>query len=394
MLPSWGLPVLITTAAVAAYLGLQRALRWRRARRLARLSADEASVEILNEMYQLEMPFIITKAAEFALFRTFGVPTISKLLDSTKGFEPDNVLSRYEDTTLLIQHFAYFDVRSNQHAAAALARFNQIHGFYADRISNDDMLYTLSQFMLEPARFCARFGWRAFTPHEREACFNYWRVLGERMGIRQIPTTVDELDAWNRAYEARAMRYSVTNQRVAEGSVLLFIKPYPRCVQPLLRRVIYALLDDRLTDAIGAPRQPAWLKGLVRGLLRARAALVRRLLLPRRAAVRRVNAAPAHGCTFRARYPPFDYPLVSYPYAKAHPDGYTIDGLGQLPATADELGMPTDPPRFALGPAYECEPGVVGPRSTSSRPMTAKTVASNSSSPLRDWRPTATDAAK
>ena len=129
----------------------------------------EADVKILNEMYQLEMPFVITKAAEFALFRTFGVPSISKLLDSTKGFGPDNVLRRYEDTTLLIQHFAYFDVRTNAHAAAALQRFNEIHGFYSDRISNDDMLYTLSQFMLEPGRFCRRFGWRAFTPHEKAA---------------------------------------------------------------------------------------------------------------------------------------------------------------------------------------------------------------------------------
>lgn len=35
-------------------------------------------------LYQVEFPFTTQKALEFALFRTYGIPTVSKLLVQTK----------------------------------------------------------------------------------------------------------------------------------------------------------------------------------------------------------------------------------------------------------------------------------------------------------------------
>ena len=47
-----------------------------------------------------EFPFDTTRALEFALFRTFCVPSISALLDRTGEFR-DRAQKRYDDTDLM-----------------------------------------------------------------------------------------------------------------------------------------------------------------------------------------------------------------------------------------------------------------------------------------------------
>ena len=54
-LSNWLVPALVGVAA-AAYLALQRALRWRRAQHLAALHAEDASVKILLHIYGTVWP--------------------------------------------------------------------------------------------------------------------------------------------------------------------------------------------------------------------------------------------------------------------------------------------------------------------------------------------------
>src|SRR6266540_1840238 len=48
-----------------------------------------------------DFPFDTTRALEFALFRTFAVPSIGGLLDSTKEFET-RAQKRYDDTDIIV----------------------------------------------------------------------------------------------------------------------------------------------------------------------------------------------------------------------------------------------------------------------------------------------------
>ena len=64
---------------------------------------------------------------------------------------------------------------------------NQMHGAYA--ISNEDMRYVLSTFVVIPMRWLDRFGWRRLTETERRASANYYRELGRHMNIKDIPGT-------------------------------------------------------------------------------------------------------------------------------------------------------------------------------------------------------------
>lgn len=48
------------------------------------IKADPSAVH--RDFFMLEFPFMVNKALEFALFRTYGVPSISKLLRKTGKF--------------------------------------------------------------------------------------------------------------------------------------------------------------------------------------------------------------------------------------------------------------------------------------------------------------------
>ena len=60
---------------------------------------DHAGIVHLDSCY--EFPFDFTRADEFALYRTYAVPSIANLLDSTGEFT-ERTQRRYDDTKLII----------------------------------------------------------------------------------------------------------------------------------------------------------------------------------------------------------------------------------------------------------------------------------------------------
>ena len=86
---------------------------------------------------------------------------------------------------------------------------NQQHGPF--NIANEDFLYVLSTLIYEPIRWNARFGWRAMCEEERLAMFYFWREVGRRMGIRDIPANYGEFERNNIEYEKRHYRYTEAN---------------------------------------------------------------------------------------------------------------------------------------------------------------------------------------
>src|SRR5947199_1215684 len=84
-----------------------------------------------------EFPFDTTRSLEFALFRTFCVPSVSALLDRTGEFA-NRPQKRYDDTDLLVSELMEWGYDSER-GRAALRRMNRIHGRFA--IGNDDFRY-------------------------------------------------------------------------------------------------------------------------------------------------------------------------------------------------------------------------------------------------------------
>src|SRR5919109_4579005 len=97
--------------------------------------ADHKRIVHLHVCY--EFPFDTTRSLEFALFRTYAVPSIARLLDSTGEFG-ERAQKRYDDTDILISTFAEQGYDSEP-GRRAIRRMNQIHGRFP--IANEDFLY-------------------------------------------------------------------------------------------------------------------------------------------------------------------------------------------------------------------------------------------------------------
>lgn len=268
---------------------------------------DHQRIVFLSSCY--DFPFDNTRALEFALYRTYCVPSISALLDKTGEFG-NRGQKRYDDTDIIVSELIENGYDS-EHGKRALRRMNQMHGRFA--IANDDFLYVLSTFVYEPIRWNARFGWRPMSEKERLGFFYFWREVGRRMGIRDIPAEYADFERFNQEYERTHYRFTESNQRVGAATREIFVRWFPAPFAPLVRAAIYALLDDPLIEAFGFPHPSPLLRQLVPASLRLRGWLLR-LLPPRKQPHLRTQGRH-----------------------RSYPSGYVIETLGPLnsPASGD-----------------------------------------------------------
>lgn len=264
--------------AVILYPTVLAFLRYRRLRQLNqkypyKTRASFASMTNTDAFYiqqalvELEFPFIFEKALQFALFRTYGIPSISKLLVQTSQFsEPATATKRYADTSVLITELAVFPPESLR-VHEAIARMNYIHSWYqkAGKILDDDMMYTLSLFACEPYQWVARYEWRELEALEKCALGTFWKSVGDAMGIgyeklrsggkdgagwRDGLEWLDEVAEWSQGYERKYMVPAETNRKTAEQTVAILLWSLPGPLKPYGKKVVSVLMDDRLRAAM------------------------------------------------------------------------------------------------------------------------------------------------
>ncbi len=117
------------------------------------------------------------------------MPFISRLLVSTVQLtshdddDDDNLArssNRAADTSVLLTNMVIGRPGSTR-AMESITRTNFLHAPYrrAGKISDGDMLYTLSLFVLEPMHWTDKYEWRRLTDMERGAMVIFWKALGE-----------------------------------------------------------------------------------------------------------------------------------------------------------------------------------------------------------------------
>lgn len=258
---------------------------------------DNERIAFLSAAY--EFPWDTQRAYELALLRTFAVPKSSELLVETRELT-ERTQKRYDDTTIIISTLGFHGYSSPE-GRAALRRMNQIHGRYA--IPNDEFVYVLSTFVLEPVRWNARYGWRPLSENERLASYYFWREVGRRMNIKNIPESYEAFERYNGAYEREHFAYSPNNQILAEATRDLFLSwTLPRPLWPWGAQLVYALLDRPVRRAFGFPEPRLWAKVLIETGLWLRKKLLR--FLP-------------------PRLEPYRLPPT-----RTYPAGYDIDKIG------------------------------------------------------------------
>ncbi|KAI4730291.1 hypothetical protein E4T49_01917 [Aureobasidium sp. EXF-10728] len=259
---------------------------------LSQLTLSEAQ-EIQLYIFDLEFPFLAQKALEFALFRTYGIPSISGLLMQTKQLSTKQHASKRMVDTAILMMEVIINPPASDRSVEALARTNFLHSLYGAKISNQDMLYTLSLFLLEPIRWIERFEWRQLTELEIAAMGLFWLKVGQGMkldfsclpgsktGWKDGLQFTRELEAWCDQYEEEYMVPAQSNKDTADCTTELLLYAVPAAYKDAGRRVVSALMDTRLRRAMLYPDPPAMLQWLVDTGLATRKFILRHFTLPR-----------------------------------------------------------------------------------------------------------------
>ncbi|WP_328622184.1 oxygenase MpaB family protein [Streptomyces sp. NBC_00354] len=295
--------------------------RYDRLREILRLDPDKDFLTIYRLTATYEFPWDFTRALELALFRTYAVPGIGRLLAETAEFT-DRPQKRYDDTALLLDAVVEHGFESET-ARTAIRRVNQMHRAYD--IGNEDMRYVLCTFVVIPVRWLDAYGWRPMTHHERRASANYYAELGRHLGITDIPGSYEEFEETLNAYEDAHFGWDEGGRKVADSTIGLMASWYPAPLAPAVRALSLSLLDEPLLSAFRYESPRPQVKALFRGALKLRGRAVR-LLPPRK--------APHY-----AR---------QNPEIKGYPHGYDVGELGTFPMPGSG-GCPVPHPRRPAG---------------------------------------------
>ncbi|KAJ5360755.1 hypothetical protein N7517_009946 [Penicillium concentricum] len=256
---------------------------------------DEEAFQIQKQVAQLEFPFIFIKSLQFALFRTYGIPSISTLLAKTSEFSaPETSLKRYTDTSVLVQEMVGNNPTSER-AYLGLARTRYLHSGYraSGKILDDDMLYTLALFALEPIRFINRYEWRQLSDLERCAIGTFWKSAGDALdvsfeklpsgktGFRDGIQWLEEIGAWSVEYEEKSMVPHAKNREVADGTTPVLVYMLPKMLHPFGLQFVSFMMDDRLRKAMLYDAPSAFCAVLFSVVLTTRRLFLRYLSLPR-----------------------------------------------------------------------------------------------------------------
>ncbi|HYW24262.1 MAG TPA: oxygenase MpaB family protein [Terriglobales bacterium] len=229
---------------------------------------DYARISYLSICF--DFPWDVTHALDLALLKGSCVPSISGLQARTGEFV-HRTQKRYDDTLLILAELLESG-HDSERGRAAQRRMNRIHHRFP--IANDDYLYILSTSVVEPIRFNARFGWRPYSETEVRAYFNLWAAIGRRMGIRDVPRTLAELERYHDDFERERFAFSPSNRANAAAMIEMFSGWYPAPLRPAVRAGIRGLLADEVLDALGLPRPTPRTRRLVEGVLHLRARLL------------------------------------------------------------------------------------------------------------------------
>ncbi|KAM0807802.1 putative ER-bound oxygenase mpaB/mpaB'/Rubber oxygenase catalytic domain-containing protein [Seiridium cardinale] len=334
------------------YLVLVQTLRFQREKSMRkrfgypdRASLKNMTVEdaqkIIKVLSALEFPMMSETSLQFALFKTYGVETISRLLLFTRNLtdpvaslkrckcnihmEPpvlfpdyrrkalwpvvsaglkrvaDALLHSNEDTAVMIGEFMVNPPNSAR-ATTAVARMNWLHSKYiaSGKILEADLLYTLSVFITEPVRFNRLFEWRPMNEMEHCAFGVFWKSIGDAMGIRYRGFLSknewdDGLDfaldvaQWAKSYEVTAFVPSETSNKPAVALIPMIAYWVPWWGKSFVYECVHVLLGDRVREAFLLPEPGTGAAATVYTSLLLRKLALRHLALPRFTPLRRHN---------------------------------------------------------------------------------------------------------
>ena len=223
---------------------------------------------------------------------------------------------------------------------------NYLHKSFrkSGKISDSDMLYTLSLFALEPSRWVEKYEWRCLTELELCACGTFWKSLGDAMMIPylELPSCatgwqdglhwLNEVREWSLGYEEAHMVPAKTNRDLANAHLNVLFTNMPNWVIAIGKKSVTVLLGEGLRKAFMCvfqriqcsrwpnkilnnasrfPESPVLYHKLIFWALHFRKVLIRCFFLPRPEFMRK-NFIPSGPDSSTGRFNSIEY--LSYPW--------------------------------------------------------------------------------
>ena len=132
----------------------------------------------------------------------------------------------------------------------------------------------LATFVVVPKRWLDDVGWRRLTKGEQRATVNYYRELGRRMGIRDVPDDYTGFATLMDDYEREHFAPDAGGRRVADATLALLASFYPGPLAGPVEVFSRALMDPPLLAAFGYDDPGPVARRLAHAGLRARARLL------------------------------------------------------------------------------------------------------------------------
>jgi len=242
---------------------------------IAALDATADCARIAFLLSSQLFPLTIEKALEYALFKTYAVPSISKILAATGEFT-QRAQKRYDDTVLILA-----EITENGHegprSACAYDRLNDMHGRF--KIRDEDFLYTLGTFVFEPIRALKLYGPRPMTTQEEEAWYQSYLRLGRGMKLRNLPTDKDAFYAWYQDFERCEFQPSANNRIIADATMaaLFDMLHIPNGLRGFVENIFITFMEPHVAAAFEYQKPKRWLVTSVSAIMSVRRWVLKRL---------------------------------------------------------------------------------------------------------------------
>jgi hypothetical protein len=185
-----------------------------------------------------------------AYYRNFAIPSGAATL-VRNGEIPARPMKRSIDTGLVIYELIACGLDSER-GRQMTALLNRVHRHVPG--SPEDFLYVPMTLLVVPIRWTELHGWRQPTQTERDAATRFFRELGTRIHIADIPVTFEAAAKFFDDYERRRVAPSSAGKTLMGATVQVFSKHAAKA--PASRHRTHDRHHARRRPACRRPRTP------------------------------------------------------------------------------------------------------------------------------------------
>ncbi|EFA82350.1 hypothetical protein PPL_04775 [Heterostelium album PN500] len=221
---------------------IEKYASWKNKLQTLDLKKDGDVDEIIKFVVGYDFPFEMFLSLNFCFYRTFCSPTIAGVYAKT-GVIANTTDKRACDTDLLMHIWMDYGLDSTE-GKASYEQLNKIHGLHSAKTRNVDFVFVLSCLVIDAIQFTRDYGWRSIEEKEKQAIWEFYRRVGERMEIKDLPKSLDDCYQMVEKYteDERSARITEDGVALTEAITKLVCQWYYFIPQPILRMAVSVIL--------------------------------------------------------------------------------------------------------------------------------------------------------